>query len=197
MSCGEMMQTPNVQESEGDKLSSLLRPVLARFVTALFMFMPMMLAFISSTANAKPEYFFIGDLEGMDDGIKTYLESGDLVMVNGHLDFPPGKTPKNLVFLGDIADRGPNSIRMRKMLMDLQDRYPQRVSLLAGNREAKLEMLRDLPDIEKLRDANYVSFLEKAYQAKFGKPMPTSPSQRARAMNSLNSIDHQVDYWQC
>jgi nicotinate-nucleotide adenylyltransferase len=150
---------------------------------------------LCAAAQAGPDrYFIIGDLEGMNEGLQTYLDSHDLKLVNGHLDFTKPNT--GMVMLGDLPDRGPWSIRLRKLLSDLHHREPSRTTLIMGNREGnKFNLLRDLPDLQSLKDPDYQNYLAKLYEKKAGKPLSGDPALRHRVLSSMNRVDNQVDYW--
>jgi hypothetical protein len=52
-----------------------------------------------------------------------------------------------LVYGGDVGDKGPYSLRLLRMLTDFKTRDPDRVHLIVGNREAKMtRILDELPD---------------------------------------------------
>ena len=40
-----------------------------------------------------------------------------------------------LVFGGDVCDRGPGDIRITSEILDLKERYPNRVHIILGNRD--------------------------------------------------------------
>lgn len=66
-----------------------------------------------------------GDVHGQFDDVKELFEVG------GHC---PGV---NYLFLGDIVDRGRNSVETLAYLMALKVKYPERVYVIRGNHETK------------------------------------------------------------
>lgn len=57
------------------------------------------------------------------------------------------KAHGNFVFGGDSQDKGTGDIRIVKLLVDLKDRYPDRVFLIIGNRDAnKLRLTSELSE---------------------------------------------------
>jgi hypothetical protein len=151
------------------------------------------IALTIQTASAQ-NVIVIGDLEGMQEGIQSYIDSGELKLVNGNLEFT--KPGQKLLFLGDLIDRGPHSISMRKQMMNLQDRYPENVEMLIGNRDInKLDILRDLPEIQSLGDSGYIDYLKGQYKQINGKEFPADISHTSGELSKLNTVDRQVDYW--
>lgn len=67
----------------------------------------------------------VGDIHGM---YKKLIALMDMVRFNPAEDL--------LVFLGDYIDRGPQSLGCLDYVMDLQQRYPERVVCLKGNHES-------------------------------------------------------------
>jgi serine/threonine-protein phosphatase PP1 catalytic subunit len=66
-----------------------------------------------------------GDIHGQFTGLMMFLEK---------YGFPD---KKNILFLGDYIDRGPNSIEVLVTIFTLKCLYPDRVSLLRGNHETR------------------------------------------------------------
>lgn len=64
-----------------------------------------------------------------------------------------------LVFGGDCFDKGPGDMRLATLLVDLKERYPDRVHLILGNRDInKMKFLRDLDsDYLKQRNVDEIS----------------------------------------
>src|SRR5690242_290259 len=84
---------------------------------------------------------YLTDLEGMgsrlDDFCRgnpwVHFEGPDRLNVADHTLF---------VFGGDAIDRGPDARRIVRVLLDVQRRQPERVVLLAGNRDLNKIRLR-------------------------------------------------------
>jgi len=68
--------------------------------------------------------FAVGDIHGCAEALERLLEK---LPVDWESDL--------LIFLGDYIDRGPEPRRALEMVMDLQERYPERVIALLGNHE--------------------------------------------------------------
>lgn len=84
----------------------------------------------------------VGDLHGDYDAWEEIARAADLVDEDGH--WKGGTT--TLVQLGDIADRGPDSLRIIRQLQDLQEEAAEAggaVVVLLGNHEA-MNVLGDL-----------------------------------------------------
>jgi hypothetical protein len=63
----------------------------------------------------------------------------------------------HFVFGGDAFDRGPGDLRIAAYLVGLKRRYPDRVHLLIGNRDAnKLRFSAELSDMDMARPAEEV-----------------------------------------
>lgn len=76
----------------------------------------------------------LGDLEGNlfrfndfidNSGTFSRSENGEITLRQGH----------QFVFLGDAADRGAGSIRIMETLLELKEKYPEKVTLILGNRD--------------------------------------------------------------
>lgn len=86
----------------------------------------------------------ITDIEGNGDKFRRVIgASTDLILKEGpkgpSLSFSPAAAPHSqFVYGGDIGDKGANSLRLLRMLVDFKKREPQRVHLIIGNREAKM-----------------------------------------------------------
>ncbi|MDL1871606.1 hypothetical protein FBR05_05330, partial [Deltaproteobacteria bacterium PRO3] len=127
---------------------------------------------------------FLTDLEGRRNAVDKLVESGKLRWVDGRLDFVHPKDPnEKLVFGGDLPDRGPDSVKLVQWLVDLKKRYPERVTLLWGNRDLnKLGLLRDLPRIQSGKDPDYRAWLAKKFP-------------EAELEKRSGALEQQVEYW--
>lgn len=79
---------------------------------------------------AKGRAVFIGDTHG--DSLATESIAKQVRFVE---NMEQGKKDMFLVFLGDYADRGNNSVRNLEMVLALKERYPHNVILMMGNHE--------------------------------------------------------------
>ena len=87
-------------------------------------------------------------MDGLTEmNVRTELGEGLIFHENIISDLRP-KT--GLVFLGDLIDHGPNEIKLLKKMVELKDKYPNRVCLIAGNRDInKLRMSDELLIVDK------------------------------------------------
>jgi Calcineurin-like phosphoesterase len=88
---------------------------------------------------------FVTDIEGMWDRLVDFAAGNPLLSIDvltGQLEVTPGNV---LVFGGDAVDRGPWGRRVVRTLLEARRRTPDRVILLAGNRDInKLRLPREL-----------------------------------------------------
>ena len=84
----------------------------------------------------------LGDIHGTSNSVKVNLQSmkqDGLVQIQKEteqqFDVTITDATTNLIFLGDIGDRGPDSIGTWKLLLTLKAKYPNQVFLLRGNHE--------------------------------------------------------------
>jgi hypothetical protein len=87
---------------------------------------------------------FVTDVEGMWERLASFARNNPLVWLDAQdrLHVRPGAV---FVFGGDAIDRGPHSQRIVATLLEAQRRQPERVVLLAGNRDInKLRLPREL-----------------------------------------------------
>ena len=95
------------------------------------------------SATAEPCSFRLGyitDVEGnLDYFLRFASESNVLDVVEGDASSKAVRLDLRgncyFVYGGDAVDKGPGDIRMVRALVDLKHRYPDRVSLLVGNRD--------------------------------------------------------------
>ena len=102
----------------------------------------------------------IPDLEGNIQGILSQIESKNLQMINGKLEFMDADSI--LVIGGDIPDRGGNTKKILKLLNELKEKYPKRVINLWGNREInKLNLVKQYAEAKErdILNFNPVEFL--------------------------------------
>jgi len=159
---------------------------------------------LSSLAGAQPrdaggDVLYLTDTEGRLDNLNGVLKARGLKMVRGRLEFTDKSS--QLVFGGDLTDRGAASIRLVRMLTDLKERHPDRVSLIWGNRDVnKLAMPRDLAAMARTIDADYSKWLVDKLEAEAkesGKTLrlPRAGARLSKALAPHNTIENRVDYW--
>lgn len=97
---------------------------------------------------------FLTDVEGNWEHFNRYVRISEV------LDWSPCgqhivlRDGTEFVFGGDSVDKGTGDIRVVSQLIDLKDRYPDRVQLLIGNRDAnKLRFASELTDASLADDA--------------------------------------------
>lgn len=136
------------------------------------------------------EIGMLGDTEGQFRNIDTMIENGFLVRrSDGTLDFPDNR--KQLLFLGDLPDRGPDAIEVRDALVALKERYPNRVDWIIGNRDSnKLMLLRDKPALQKMELPAYKNWLVEEYK-RTNNGLAPSDAQ----LKSFNKNDKQLSWW--
>jgi serine/threonine protein phosphatase 1 len=82
-------------------------------------------------------------IEGLDSGTKLFAVGdihGCLLALEALLEKLPIRWGKDfLIFLGDYIDRGPDSRRVLELIMELKEKYPDRVYPLKGNHEWMFE----------------------------------------------------------
>jgi hypothetical protein len=166
-------------------------------------------ALIPVTAQANPapaRIVAVGDLHGDYEAWVAIARAAGLVDGKGR--WAGGAT--TLVQMGDVADRGPDSLKIIRQLMKLQREAPKRggkVIALVGNHEA-MNMTGDLryvhpgeyrafvtPNSEAVRDRVYEAnkaAIEAAYKAR--DPNLTPEAIRAAWMkaNPVGKLEHQV-----
>lgn len=140
------------------------------------------------SAFAKTAY--LTDLEGRIEPLNQLLKDGTLTLSgNGRLDFTDSET--KLVFGGDLMDRGPHTLRLMRYLTSLKRQYPDRVTLLWGNRDLnKLSFAIEREEkMSRLQDPKYKNYLQ-------SKLDQFSESEKHRHnLESLNTPENQVTWW--
>ncbi len=101
---------------------------------------------------------FVTDLEGRSEGLLNNLKERGLELVNGQLEFIEGHT--KLFVGGDLSDRGADCIKIRRWLISLKQRHPDRVRIIWGNRELnKLGLLYVLPLLQTMSTTAYMPWV--------------------------------------
>lgn len=108
--------------------------------------------------------YAMSDIHGCAQEFEVALASVDL-----------GNPENQLILLGDYCDRGPESLRVFQMVMELQKKYPGQVISLRGNHEEMLleyvDMVSD-PDFTRawmLADSNLATARSFLGDQKFGR----------------------------
>lgn len=137
-----------------------------------------------SALGAGPEILVVTDTEGRRDNLMTLVEEKKLKFdETTGLDFT--RPDQVFVFGGDLSDRGTDSIRLRKWLVVLKKKYPDRVTFIWGNRDLnKLKIVQSLPDLQNLRNNDYISWLRKA----------AGPEASEAAVRALNTPENQLRF---
>jgi len=99
------------------------------------------------SVNSTPyEIAVLGDVEGMRSRLDSFIKNSGVFYVGPQREIllKPGKA---FVFQGDASDRGPDDVAILEFLISMKARYPDRVTLLIGNRDIyKLGILAALSD---------------------------------------------------
>jgi hypothetical protein len=88
----------------------------------------------------------LSDLEGNKNRLDDFLSQSENLTLDekGRLKVKEGA---HFVYVGDVMDRGPNSRKILEMLVDLKERQPHQVTLIAGNRDInKIRLTLELND---------------------------------------------------
>ncbi|RHY25970.1 hypothetical protein DYB32_007978 [Aphanomyces invadans] len=97
---------------------------------------------------------YVTDVEGNWDYFLRFVRTvatsphsaGALSLVDGRLVLQPGYI---FVFGGDVGDKGNGTLRLVHLLVDAKQRYPDRVVLIAGNRDVnKMRWTSEFTDAE-------------------------------------------------
>ena len=144
-----------------------------------------------ASSNEQFRIGYASDIEGHWDYFLDYVKRSNVLdwevvpsLVSGKYNFHrltlrPGTY---FVYGGDSVDKGPGDIRFTRALVDLKQRYPERVHLLVGNRDLNklrfqtemgdFEMSLPVEDIEKpFWDANAMSYKEFIENMGEGRPI--------------------------
>lgn len=180
--------------------------MLRLLVAPLLMFAALLLPGAAMPQPAPQRIVAIGDLHGDHDAWRAIARAAGLVDAGGK--WSGGKT--TLVQMGDVVDRGPDSLRIIRDLQQLQKEARKRggkVIVLLGNHEAMM-MTGDLRYVhpgefaafanrqssarrERVYEANKAA-IEAAYHAQF--PNMTSEAIREEWLKTmpLGKIEHQL-----
>jgi nicotinate (nicotinamide) nucleotide adenylyltransferase len=143
--------------------------------------------------NILAKVLYVTDLEGNRAPIDTLVAQNNLKLVDGVLDF--SDTTSHLVFGGDLVDRGPDSIKLREWMISMKEKYPERVTLLWGNRDLnKLALLRDLDGLKILENKEYKTWLENEAVTN-GEKIPTQSNDKIKFLKKINSTENQLKFW--
>jgi len=157
-------------------------------------------------AAEAPRIVAIGDLHGDHDAWVAIAQAAGVIDRKGK--WTGGKT--TLVQLGDVVDRGPDSLKIIRDLMRLQREAPRRggkVYVLVGNHEA-MNMTNDLRyvhpgdfaafadrDSSRRRDLVYEAnrqAIEAAYRARFPAMKPETIRAEWIKVTPLGKVEHQA-----
>jgi len=88
---------------------------------------------VTALCNAPPPYDIIGDIHGCFTELEDLFGKTGYEKQNSVFIHPEGRIP---IFIGDITDRGPNSVKVMELVMDMVD--SKRALFIPGNHCAKL-----------------------------------------------------------
>ena len=92
---------------------------------------------------------FVTDVEGNYAYWRQCIELSSVVDLDdrtGDLHFSRAKADDMFVFGGDVFDKGPGDIRIASALVRFKTKHPDRVFLLAGNRDLVRNPRQKTPD---------------------------------------------------
>lgn len=116
-------------------------------LTGLFLVLLLSLGLIKNTyCEVETEVEALSDLEGNKNRLDDFLSQSENLILDekGRLKVKEGA---HFVYVGDVMDRGPNSRKILEMLVDLKERQPNQVTLIAGNRDInKIRLALELND---------------------------------------------------
>ena len=168
-------------------------------------------ALLGAAAPVKPQQariVAVGDLHGDYDAWEAIARAAGLVDAKGH--WAGGRT--TLVQMGDVADRGPDSLKIIHQLMKLQREAPKRggkVIALVGNHEA-MNMTGDLRYVhpgefraftdrdsaarrDRVYEANRAA-IEVAYKARDPKLTAEAIRDDWMKANPVGKLEHQMGW---
>jgi serine/threonine protein phosphatase 1 len=87
-------------------------------------------AFACDDVHPSHPLFVIGDIHGLSIALTVALDEARAFLC----DHEDGK----VIFLGDLIDRGPNSVGVLRLVAKFRNDFPGRVELLAGNHETMM-----------------------------------------------------------
>ena len=105
--------------------------------------------FLCSSFGMAQELFetvVLGDIEGQWDRLESFVQGNKAFSrdANGQIKLNPGY---RFVFMGDAVDKGKSSLRILSTLLNLKESYPNRVTLILGNRDInKLRLPHELSE---------------------------------------------------
>lgn len=148
----------------------------------------------SSDQDIVYETAVLADVEGSWEKVKSFLSHSNIVTLED--DDPVSPKAKladhgKFVFLGDAIDHGPNPVKVLNFLLNLKERYPDRVFLILGNRDInKLRFNWELTDAGlKLDDAAAQGDLSRFRVAKWSEKFASWSASDASEIDGV-----QVDY---
>ena len=180
--------------------------MLRLLIWPLLAFAAMLLPGATRAAPAPARIVAVGDLHGDYDAWEAIARAAGLVDARGH--WSGGSTV--FVQMGDVVDRGPDSLRIIRQLMKLQREAPRRggkVIALVGNHEA-MNMIGDLRYVhageyrafadgdskarrDRIYEANRAA-IEAAYRARDPKLTEVAIRDDWLKATPLGMLEHQV-----
>jgi hypothetical protein len=146
----------------------------------------------ATAASAAPGPMLYGtDFEGMNDNFIGLLRQKGIRVKGGRLEFSDKKT--EVVFGGDLIDRGDHSIRLIRLLTDLKQRHPDRVTLIWGNRDVKsLALPKNEHDLKVRYSRDFADWIVDRYVTH--KTGMTAARRRA-LWKRHNTLANRVEFW--
>jgi len=124
----------------------MLIPLKSLLCTALLLGLPVLAQNMNSVRSQSYEVAVLGDVEGQGKRLHSFLAGSGVFTrtAGGAWELLSNKA---VVFQGDANDRGENNREILEFWIQLKEKYPDRVTLLIGNRDVfKLALITDLSD---------------------------------------------------
>lgn len=134
--------------------------------------------------------YAVGDTEGRSNNNFQTLKDQGLIFKDSDQAMRFREGDAKFLFMGDLGDRGPESLNLAEEMLSLLHTSPGRVGLIWGNRDlGKLAIHNDLPLLADFRGEAgqlYKGWLEAKIQDDLKSPLQVS---------LLNTKANQVQYW--
>lgn len=152
----------------------------------------LLLLFIIS-ASSFANIIYMTDFEGDASSFDSLVEHGKIkIDKNGKPVIVDPKT--EIVFGGDLPDRRPDSIRLVEMMSALKEKYPERVTLIWGNREMnKLGLINDIEGLRSGSHPEYRAHLLSEIEKGEGKRL--SRKRKDELIKKYNTPSRQASWW--
>ncbi len=145
--------------------------------------------FLLQSVAGADEVLYFTDTEGKIASLETILNHPAIEYdkKNGTVKIRDGYPDLQIVFGGDLTDRGADSIELIKIMTLLKKQSPSQVTFIWGNRDLnKLRFMQDLAKTQNLSDAEYVAWLKQKISGE---------TLSQNELSARNTLEYQVQYW--